>query len=142
MESILYTFIMLVSRIHSYFLTWNDSIENSFTDKELHFIIVGLFGIALILVLHPIFLWLAKTGHTMVISFFYVFTVILVLTFAIEIGQGYTGTGVMDFDDAKMGIQGFIAFFIVFIIIRGIIHLIMKAAGGKKPTDDRNGDYF
>ena len=144
MESILYNFIMLVSRIHTYFLTWNDSIENSFTDKELHFIIVGAFGIGMILILHPIFLWLAKTGHTMVISFFYVLSVVLVLTFAIEIGQGYTGTGVMDFDDAKIGIQGFIAFFVIFLIIRFIIHLIIRVAGGKdkgnpSPSDE---DYF
>ncbi|MDO5491597.1 MAG: hypothetical protein Q4F96_04265 [Bacillota bacterium] len=142
METILYNFIMLVSRIHTYFLTWNDSIENSFTDKELHFIIVGAFGIGLILVLHPIFLWLSRTGHTMVISFFYVFTVILVLTFAIEIGQGYTGTGVMDFDDAKNGIQGFIAFFIVFLVIRGIIHLIMRAVGARDKGNPRHEEFF
>lgn len=126
MNTILYGVVMLISHIHSYFLSWNDSIENSFTDKELHFIIIGAFGVALILILHPLFLWLARTGHTMVISFLYVFTVILVITFAIEIGQGYYGTGAMEFDDVIYGIAGFLAFFAVFAVIRGIVHFIMK----------------
>lgn len=131
MQSLLYSIVMLISRIHTYFLSWNDSIENSFTDKELHFIIIGLFGVALILALHPLFLWLANTGHTMVISFFYVFTVILVITFAIEIGQGYYGTGIMEFDDVIYGISGFFVFFAIFLTIRGIIHLIARLAGSK-----------
>lgn len=126
MNTILYGVVMLISHIHNYFLSWNDSIENSFTDKELHFIIIGAFGVALILILHPLFLWLARTGHTMVISFLYVFTVILVITFAIEIGQGYYGTGAMEFDDVIYGIAGFLAFFAVFTVIRGIVHFIMK----------------
>ena len=132
MQSLLYSIVMLISRIHSYFLSWNDSIENSFTDKELHFIIIGLFGVALIMVLHPIFLWLAKTGHTMVISFFYVFTVILVITFAIEIGQGYYGTGIMEFDDVVSGIGGFLIFFAIFLTIRGIIHLVARLTRSKE----------
>ena len=105
-------------------MTWNDSIENSFTDKELHFIVIGAFGVCLILILHPIFSWLARNGHTMVVSFFYVLTVILVVTFAIEIGQGYYGTGAMEYDDVKYGIAGFLAFFIVYFVIRKIILFI------------------
>ena len=131
METFLYNIVMLISRIHSYFLTLNDQSENSFTDKELHFIIIGAFGIAMILVLHPIFLWLAKTGHTMVITFFYVMTVILVITFAIEIGQGFYGTGSMEFDDVYYGVAGFLVFFCIFIAIRGIIHLILRLSRGK-----------
>ena len=126
METILYNFVMLVSRIHTYFLTWNDSIENSFDDKMLHFIIIGALGIAMILVLHPVFLWLSRTGHTMVISFFYVLSAILVLTFAIEIGQGFYGTGSMEFDDVRFGVGGFLVFFAIFIAIRGVIHLIIR----------------
>jgi len=126
METILYNFVMLVSRIHTYFLTWNDSIENSFDDKMLHFIIIGALGIAMVLVLHPVFLWLSRTGHTMVISFFYVLSAILVLTFAIEIGQGFYGTGSMEFDDVRFGVGGFLVFFAIFIAIRGIIHLIIR----------------
>lgn len=131
METLLYNVVMLISKIHSYFLTLNDQSENSFTDKELHFIIIGAFGIAMILVLHPIFLWLARTGHTMVITFFYVASMILVITFAIEIGQGFYGTGSMEFDDVYYGVCGFLVFFCIFIVIRGIIHLIARLGRGK-----------
>lgn len=126
MQTLFYYIVTFINNIHNSILGWNDQIENSFTDKELHFIVIGAFGIALILILHPIFLWLAKTGHTMIVSFLYVFTVILVVTFAIEIGQGYYGTGAMEFDDVVYGIGGFLAFFVVFLVIRGIVHLIMR----------------
>ena len=136
---------MFVSRIHTYFLSMNDQFENSFTDKELHFLIIGAFGLALILVLHPIFLWLARTGHTMWISFFYVFTVILVLTFAIEIGQGFYGTGVMELDDVQYGVTGFLVFFLVFAIIRAIVHFFVRAGKGRQDQEEQNpadNDYF
>lgn len=126
MQTILYNFVMLITRVHNYLLTLNNQFENSFTDKELHFLIVGAFGVGLVLLLHPIFLWLSNHGHTMVVSFLYVFTVIIVLTFAIEIGQGYYGTGAMEFDDVVYGVAGFLVFFAVFSVIRGIIHLIFR----------------
>ena len=127
MHTIVYNFVMLITRVHNYLLTLNNQFENSFTDKELHFLIVGAFGIALVMLLHPIFLWLSKTGHTMVISFLYVLTVVLVLTFAIEIGQGYYGTGAMELDDVIYGVAGLLAFFAAFSVVRGIIHMITRA---------------
>lgn len=141
METLLYNIIALISRIHSYIMTMNDQRETSFTDKELHFIVIGCLGIGLILVLHPLFLWLAKTGHTMIISFLYVITVVMVITFAIEIGQGFTGTGRMEFDDVVYGIAGFLVFFAVFLAIRGIVHLILHLSRGRQDSRD-DSDYF
>lgn len=134
MESLLYAIVGLVARIHYAILSWNDSIETSFTDKELHFLVLGGVGIALILLLHPLFLWLSRNGHTMFISFFYVLTVIIVIAFAIEIGQGVTGSGAMEFDDIMYGLFGFLFFFAIFAIIRGVVHLIinLKNKHGRK----------
>ena len=73
----------------------------------------------LIFIIYPVFKMLANTGHTMVITWIYVFTVILVLAFAIEIGQWYTGTGVMDSQDLAYGITGFLVMFLIFAIVRG-----------------------
>ena len=137
MEQLLYAISGLVARIHNFILSWNDSIETSFTDKELHFLVIGIFGLALICVLHPLFLWLARTGHTMFITFFYVFTVIIVITFAIEIGQGVLGTGSMEQGDINYGIMGFLFFFAVFAVIRLIIHGIIKLRN--RP---RQGRYY
>ena len=126
MEQLLYAIVGLVARIHNSILTWNDSIETSFTDKELHFLAIGILGILLIFIVHPLFLWLTKRGHTMIVSFLYVFTVILVIAFAIEIGQGVTGTGAMEFDDILFGIIGFLFFFVIFALIRALVHLIIR----------------
>lgn len=131
MNTLIYGLLEIVADIHTKILTINDAYEYNFTDKQLHFIVVGFFGLALIFVLHPLFKLLAKTNHVMVISWIYVFTLILMLTFAIEIGQKLTGTGVMDIDDMAAGISGFLIIFLIFALIRsmikGIIYLIKSA---------------
>ena len=126
MEAFLYTVVALIAQIHNYIMTLNDQSAYGFTDKELHFIVIGILGILLLFVIHPLFRWLSNTGHIMVVSFFYVFTVIIVITFAIEIGQGVTNTGNMDIDDIAYGVMGFLAMFVVFLIIRGIYLLIRR----------------
>ena len=71
----------------------------------------------------------------MAITWIYVFTLILVITFAIEIGQKVTNTGSMEFADIVFGIGGFILMFIVFDVIRIIIKLILKLI---KKDDKKN----
>ncbi len=126
MESLLYFVVELISEIHSYIMSWNDGIQNSFTDKELHFLVIGVLGIVMIFVVHAVFLWLANRGHLMTISFIYVLTLIVVITFAIEIGQKLSGTGHMEFADIAAGLIGFVLMYAVFAIIRGICHWIME----------------
>lgn len=127
MVDFLYGIVALISQIHNSIMMINDGIEYTFTDKELHFIVIGLLGIGMIFVVHPVFNWLAKKNHILTVSFLYVFTVIVVITFAIEIGQKATGTGNMEFADITAGVMGFLAAFIVFAIIRGIYKAIRKA---------------
>ena len=124
MRDIIYTFITWVARLHSHFLGINDSGGWYFTDKQLHFIVIGAFGMLMLFVLYPIFKMLAKTGHVMVITWLYVFTVVLVLTFAIEIGQWFSGTGVMESEDIAYGVSGFLVMFIIFAVLRGLYHAI------------------
>ncbi|MDO4393752.1 MAG: hypothetical protein Q4C80_04995 [Bacillota bacterium] len=126
MEQFLYGVVGVIAQFHSYILSLNNNYEASFNDKELHFLVLGIVGIILVFIAHPIFKWLANTGHVMVITFMYVLTIMIVIAFAIEIGQGATGTGVMEFDDIVYGIGGFLAMFIVFMVIRGIYHLIKR----------------
>lgn len=131
MEGFLYWVVGLISQIHTAIMGLNDQVEYNFTDKELHFIVIAILGIALVLVIQPIFRWLAETGNTLVITFIYVFTVIVVITFAIEIGQKATGTGHMEFADITYGILGFIVAFIVYAIIRAIVKLIYSHVKNK-----------
>ncbi len=76
------------------------------------------------MLLYPLFKALVRHEKALTITWIYVFTVLIVITFAIEIGQGFTHTGTMDFDDIVSGIFGFVIFFAIFALIRGIIHLI------------------
>ena len=122
MRELIYTFITWVARVHDHILGINDSGGWYFDDKQLHFLVIGLFGMALIFVIHPIFLALANHNHTMVITWIYVFTLILVVTFAVEIGQWYSGTGNMDSQDIAYGVTGFLVMFLIFAILRGLYH--------------------
>ncbi len=122
----LYAVVEMFAEVHSRILTLNDAYEYNFSDKELHFLVIGVLGMALIFVIYPVFKLLASTGHVMVISWVYVFTLIIVVTFAIEIGQRVTGTGTMEFEDIMFGVVGFLFMFFIFSLIRGIYHGIIE----------------
>ena len=117
MKEFLYMIVGWIAKIHSYLMRFNDSYEYNFSDKELHFIVIGLLGMAFVFIVYPVFKWLAKHNHVMVIAWIYVFTLILVVTFAIEIGQKVTNTGAMEFADIVFGVVGFIVMFFIFSII-------------------------
>ena len=126
MKEFLYKIVEWLAEIHSYLMRINDNYEYHFSDKELHFIVIGLLGMLFIFIVYPVFKWLAKHNHVMVIAWIYVFTLILVITFAIEIGQKVTNTGAMEFEDIVFGVVGFIVMFFIFSVVREIYHLIGK----------------
>lgn len=123
---LMYMIVTLLAKFHNRLLLINDYLSVPLNDKQMHFVIIGLVGLLLIFVVYPVFKWLAKNDHTMVIAWIYVFTMIIVLTFAIEIGQGYTHTGTVEMADAVYGIAGFLFMFLIFAILRGAYHLILK----------------
>lgn len=126
MKELLYKIVEYIAKIHNYLLRLNDAYEYNFTDKELHFLVIGIMGMAFIFMVYPLFKWLAKHDHVMVIAWIYVFTLIIVITFAIEIGQKVTNTGNMEFADIMMGVMGFVAMFLVFSVIRGLYKAICR----------------
>lgn len=88
----------------------------SLSDKELHFWIIGIIGLLTFLSVYMIFKLLSKWKFSITaISFIYTLTVMLVLVFAIEIQQGITTRGNMEFDDAIAGLWGFLVFFSIYI---------------------------
>ena len=118
-----------VARIHNKILQINDSSALFLTDKQLHFAVMGLLGMGMLLLIYPLFLALSK-NHVLTIAWIYVFTVMVMLSFAIEIGQGITGTGNMDLEDVISGLAGFMLLFIVFALLRmifiGIRNLLFR----------------
>ena len=116
--------IDIIYKTHSRILSMNDAYESQLSDKQLHFIVIGLLGIAMLLVIYPLFKWMAKKHLIVLISWFYVFTVLVVITFAIEIGQWYSHTGEMDFNDILAGLVGYFAMSFIFLLVVAIIELI------------------
>ena len=131
MPRLLYFIIELISRVHNKLLSLNDAYEYSFTDKELHFLIIGIIGMIMIFAVYPVFKWLAKHDHIMTITWIYVFTLIIVLTFAIEIGQKVSNTGAMEFADIMFGVVGFLLMYFVFALCRELVHGIIRVFQSK-----------
>lgn len=132
MRDLIYRMIYWVAEIHQRLLSINDDGGYYFTDKQLHFLVIGALGLGMIFIVYPVFKLLANSGHTMVIAWLYVFTVILVICFAIEIGQWYSGTGRPEAADITYGIMGFLFMFAGFAIIRGLFHAVVRLVRGDK----------
>jgi len=136
MKAFLYGIVELIAKIHNHLMQMNNEYEYNFSDKELHFLVIGILGMAFVFVVYPVFKWLAKRDHVMVIAWIYVFTLIIVITFAIEIGQKVTNTGNMDFEDIVFGIVGFIVMFFAFSIVRGVYHGILDFIRKKREREE------
>ena len=116
MKTILYKLVEYAAQIHNKILSLNDAYEYHFSDKQLHFLIIGFFGFCMLMAIQPIVKWLIRHHAELMITFFYVFTVVIVVSFAIELGQAFSGTGEMDFYDIASGILGFFVFFGIYLI--------------------------
>ena len=119
--------IDIIYKAHAYLLTLNDSYEAYLSDKELHFLIIGIMGVLMLMVFYPLFRWMSKKRLEVLIAWFYVFTVLVVITFAIEIAQWYSNSGVMEFRDIVAGLAGYFLMSFVFIVIVRIVELIKKS---------------
>jgi len=51
---------------------------------------------------------------------------VLVLSFAIELGQWWTGTGYMESRDIAYGIAGFLVMFFIFAVVRALFLAIRE----------------
>lgn len=120
MSKYLHLLVAWVTRCHNYIMTLNDSFETNFSDKEMHFLVIGAIGLMLILLVYPVFKLLANRNRVLAITWIYVLTVLVVLSFAIEIGQSITGTGTMEFGDVVAGMGGFFAVTVVITVLHFI----------------------
>ena len=126
MKELLYLGVGIVAKLHDKLMQLNDAFEMNLSDKALHFWVIGLLGMGMIFVIYPLFKYLAKKNKEIVIAWIYVFTVIIVITFAIEIGQKITGTGNMEFADIMFGLVGFLVMFVIFCVLRMLYHGVLR----------------
>ena len=126
MKDFLYWIVYRLADIHTWIMQLNNSLEPGFSDKELHFLVVGVVGMALFMVVHPIVKFLTRRGWEMAVSWLYTMTLILMLTFGIEIGQKITSTGTMDFADIVFGVGGFLAGFAIYFLLALLWKLLRR----------------
>ena len=126
MKKFIYIAVEYAALIHDRILTLNDGQASMLSDKQLHFLVIGLLGMLLFLLIHPLFKALIRRGHEIIVSWFYVFTVILVITFAIEIGQRISNTGTMEFFDIVYGVAGFFWMFAIYALLRAVVLLFRR----------------
>ena len=72
MKDFLYLVVRIIAKIHNYLMGLNDAYEYNFSDKELHFLVIGILGMAMLFVVYPLFKVLSR-NHVMVIAWIYVF---------------------------------------------------------------------
>ncbi|MGE7902941.1 hypothetical protein ACQKNS_00855 [Peribacillus sp. NPDC094092] len=126
MKEIIQILAEIVNNLHDFILFFvSDTLNSNATDKDLHFWIMGIIGIIIFLFV----LFLSNLISRMrfgitILSFLYTFTVMVVLVFAIEIQQALTSRGNMEFQDAAVGLWGFIVFFMVFAVLSSIFLLV------------------
>lgn len=132
----MYRIVEWIAQCHNYLLKLNDAYEYNFSDKQLHFLVIGCIGMLILLVTYPIFRLLAKQKMYLTITGIYSFTVIIVLTFAIEIGQRLSNTGTMEFADIMYGVMGFLAIFGAAAIAKGVYLLLKYIIKKSKNSQD------
>ncbi|MCT4477568.1 hypothetical protein ACIROD_18100 [Peribacillus sp. NPDC101481] len=126
MKEIIQILAEIVNNLHDFILFFvSDTLNSNATDKDLHFWIMGIIGIIIFLFVLFLSNLIARMrfGIT-ILSFLYTFTVMVVLVFAIEIQQALTSRGNMEFQDAAIGLWGFIVFFMVFAVLSSIFLLV------------------
>jgi hypothetical protein len=127
----------IVNMIHDIIQIFTEKMGWNLTDKDLHFWLIGFIGIAFFLSIHPILKALASLSFT-TISFIYTFTILIVIVFALEIQQKITGRGQMEFEDAIVGLWGFIAMFAGLMAIKLIFNTIIRSSVKSKNKKGRS----
>lgn len=115
----------ITNNIHDFLIGIFQLLGYNMTDKQLHFLIIGVIGMVIFLLVDLLFKYLAKYSIS-AISFIYTFTVMVVFVFAIEIEQKITGRGNMEFKDITAGLWGFIEFFGIYLALKLGVYLIKK----------------
>ncbi|MBK5242761.1 hypothetical protein [Clostridium sp.] len=125
MVEILKFIVAIINELHDLLTNVFPSFGTHSSDKELHFIVIGIVGMFIYIVVDKLFKIMSKYSIS-ILSFIYTFTVLIVIVFAIEIMQKITKSGNMEFLDIVAGLWGFIAFFFVYTVLYNLIRYITK----------------
>ena len=140
MSNVLKLITSMMNYFHDKVVLLSRHLGLNFNDKQLHFLVIGFLGIVLFILVNRLFKYLVRYSLT-AISFIYTFTVLVVLVFAIEIGQKITGRGNMEFQDIVEGLWGFLVAFVLYmgivIIARWLKRFFKHPSVSHKPNRKR-----
>lgn len=122
----LYIIISKIAYIHDSIERFARTLPVRFTDKDLHFIVIGLFGLVLLVLVLPLFRALTRHGKSGLMAWLFTLSAVLTISFAIEVGQHMTQTGKMDLGDIVYGNLGFLAVSAVVGLVYLLLCLILR----------------
>ena len=129
----LYQIVVFIANVHDSVWAYCKSNALPFTDKDLHFIVIGAFGLLLFLLLIPPFILLTRRPRPGLLAWLFTFSGVLFVAFAIEVGQEMTGTGGMELEDIVYGVVGFLVasagVWLLYFLYRLLRWLIRKIRG-------------
>ena len=108
MKDFLYRVIELIALVHDSIIQFSRRFPSTLSDKQLHFLICGLFGLLLFALVYPLIRALVRRGRSFTLSFLLSFLLVMLFAFAVEVGQLVTGTGRLEVADITAGIMGFL----------------------------------
>lgn len=123
MVTIIKIIVSIVNYIHDFLNHVLGLWMPGLTDKDLHFLIIGIIGLVIFVITDYIFKKLAKYNIT-IISVIYTFTVLIVIVFSIEIEQKITKRGSMEFSDIISGLWGAIVLVGGYIVLNILYNFI------------------
>ncbi|MFC0270536.1 hypothetical protein ACFFIX_03580 [Metabacillus herbersteinensis] len=138
MNEVILVIVEMMNEFHDVMIGVFSILGINITDKEMHFWVLGIFGLGLFFFTHFIFKRVSKWSISS-LSFIYTFTVLVVIVFAIEIQQKVTSRGNMEFQDAIQGLWGFIVLFSIYAAIKLIFLAMKKSLKSMSATKNKKG---
>ena len=126
LKDLLYDIVAWIARVHDSIWVYNRGFDSPFTDKELHFIVIGATGTLLLLNAFPLFRFLSRRGRDDFLAWLFTLTAVILITFAIEIGQHVTKTGKMELEDIVYGVVGFLVASLGIALLYFLFFLLRK----------------
>lgn len=131
----LYDIVVAIARVHDSVWAKNLAEGKPFSDKDLHFLVMGAFGLVVLLLCYGLFRLLARRGWVAVMAWLLALWVVLTFCFAIEVGQFKSNTGSMELEDIVYGMAGFLAMSAIvaaFCLLIWLLCLLVRALRKKK----------
>ncbi len=125
MLTVINQIVNFINDLHDNIWGYSKQLGLPFTDKDLHFWVIGLLGVIFFVFADIFFKWLARINISL-ISFFFTSAIISILVLILEIEQKLTGRGGMELSDILAGLLGFLVLLGVYQFIRFLLKSLLK----------------